>query len=233
MQAACIILSLLLLSTTTTVAQQWSLVAEGNYITRGKVYPNPTVREYDIRNFSYEEDHHFSPSLTLRYHLSKSMTLSLRAEYLTDKNIRKMTVSAMGKTIIAEAEESIMMLPLELTMIYRLPFSSRDIDFQIFGGIGFYPATVRRSVGSITSSAKSVDDFVNILAGIGIEYYLSPEFSLTWRMSFRDAQSLVSSSFNSLEGVYQGAPVSLGGRDFDTRLQMYGTLFSIGLAWHW
>ncbi len=233
MKTLFIILSFLLLSTVSTVAQQWSVVAEGNYITRGKVYPYPTVKEYDIRNFSYAEDHHFSPSLTLRFQLSKSMTASLRAEFLSDKNSRKMTVASIGKTMLVDAEESIIMIPLELIMLYRLPFSSSDIDFQLFGGIGFYPAMVNRTIGTITSTTQSFDDFINILAGIGMEYYLSSDFSLTWKMIFRDAQSLVTSSFSASEGIYNGVPVTLGKRDFDTRLQMYGTLFSAGVAWHW
>jgi len=233
MHTLIIILSFLLLNSAAAFAQQWSVVAEVNYITRGKVYPYPAVKEFDIRNFSYAEDHHFSPSLTVRFRITKSISASLRAEYLSDKNTRKITVSSAGKTILADVEESVVMLPLELIMAYRLPFSSSDFDFLLFGGIGFYPATVTRSVGTITSSPESVDDFINILAGIGMEYYLTSQFSLTWKMMFRDAQSLVSSSFNTLDGTYNGVPVSLGKRDFDTRLQMYGTLFSAGVAWHW
>lgn len=203
------------------------------YNTSARIYLSPNSSDIILRNNSFIIENIFNSSIDFRYRLSESIILGFNTEYMATTSIGpNLTVFLGSSTVTIDVEDGFRLIPLEMSAYYLLPFSTERFKFLMGGGMGYYLGSHIRKFGDVEVSNAERNAAYGIHVSISMDYLIKEFVSVRGEMKFRDPQFTVKSKYNKKEVNYNGNIIRLAQDSFDSKINVDGVTFILGLAFH-
>ena len=203
------------------------------YNTSASIYLSPNSSDVILRNNSFLIENIFNPAVDFRYKMSESIVVGFNTEYMTSTSIGpNLTVFLGNSTVTIDVEDGFRLIPLELSAYYLLPFSTERFKFLMGGGMGFYIGSHIRKFGDVEVSNAERKTAYGIHVSISMDYLIKDFISVRSEMKFRDPQFTVKSKYSKKEVNYNGNVIRLAQDSFDSKINVDGVTFILGLAFH-
>ncbi|MGE5401223.1 MAG: hypothetical protein ACM3S2_12530 [Ignavibacteriales bacterium] len=213
--------------------RNFSLSLNYNYTTTAKLFLNPKASEEILRNSSVPLEGIYSPSLDLRYRLTDDILLGFNIEYIKKTAVGpNLTVLAGDGTQTIDVEDGFKLIPFELSGYYLVPFSTESFKFLMGGGVAYYYGEHLRKFGDEEVSNVSREFAYGIQLSISSDYMINRYLSVRGEMKFRDPDFEVTSKYSKKRVNYNGDTIVLAQDTFQSRINMDGVTFTLGLALH-
>jgi len=199
-----------------------------NYITEAKNFPFPNSSDITLKNLNFSTEDFFSYSLYFKYFLYENFFGRCDIEYLRFKAAVYYPFIFDNQNVAPKLYDDVIIVPVELSIGYKLPFSDETFDYVIGGGFGIYFSDMKREIGDIKSIVKNKKIFYGIqtYASVGAKLY---SFLKTYfEMKFRDPELIFKNKFQKVKGIWNGAEVKVLKDEFYSKINVNGLLFSIG-----
>jgi len=203
------------------------------YTTSAEIFLNPNSSDPVVRNQSFTLEDVFNPSIDIRYRLSDDFILGLNIEYIKKTSGAPNLTAFIGNSVLViEVEDGFSVIPVELTAHYFFPFSTEQFKFLMGGGIGYYRGEFIREFVDTDLSVEQRKFALGIHVSASMDYMVLDNLSLRFEMKFRDPQYEVKSKYTKTEVIYQGETISLPENSFNTKVNLDGLTFILGLVYH-
>ena len=203
----------------------------GVYTTTASIFLNPNASDVVIRNQSFVIEDITNPGADIRIRISEPLILGLNVEYIEiTKSSSNLSAFVGGSVVRLNAEDGFRLIPVELTAYYLLPFSTERWKFLMGGGIAYYNGEFIRKVGDASVSNVKKEAEFGIHVSASLDYVPISYAIIRFQMKFRDPQFTVTSKYNQQEIEYQGHTVILPGDSFETKINIDGITFMLGVA---
>lgn len=221
-----------LLTVKITFAQESiNLIIYGGLNTSSSVYPYPSASESIIRNIDYKSNNLFYPGISIDYEFDEHIELRLNIEYISQKVSLPVTVMSGNKTVSVLVGDNYYIIPLEGGVNYYFPFSGSVMSFYMSAGAGVYFSGYNRSIGSLELENKFPAVNMNIFVAAGLDYRIYSNILLNFEMKFREPEIIIENNYKSISGTINGAQFELGKREFQTKTNLSGIAYRLGLKW--
>jgi hypothetical protein len=226
------IIATALLASAQAQSGDWTIGARGVYTSTAKIYLHPKAEDEIIRNNFFGFENLYSPSLEITRRLDDEIRLSLEVLYVAaESEGTNATILVEDGTRTVPVEEGFVAAPVELSLDYLLPFSFETLRFFMGGGVGYYFADRTRVIGDLESEAVERQSAFGVHVGLSLEWFLFPDAALVFGMKFRDPQIDVVSRYEGTTGVYEGEPFTIVEREFDSKINVDGVAFLLGVSY--
>ncbi|GAB6282210.1 MAG: hypothetical protein STSR0008_09540 [Ignavibacterium sp.] len=212
---------------------QFGLRINWNFTTTAKIYLHPNSSDIFLRNsyFPIEDIYNYSAEFT--YEVIPDLLIGLNGEYIKKTaNGRNLTIIKNQFTETVEVEEGFELIPVELSLYYRLPFSTEKFKFYIGGGGGIYFGNHIRNFVDASVSSYEHKFAYGIQVSIFMEYFVKDFLALSGGMKFRDPEFTVKNKYNKREVNYNGDLVTIPQENFESKINIDGTLFHLGFTFY-
>lgn len=233
-----ILLTIILIIASSSVIAQYhgydfSISTSLVYTTSAEIFLNPNSIDPIIRNRSFELQDVLNPSLDLRFRLSEPLLVGLCVEYMkTSQSGRNLTVFEGNNEIRLETEDGFVLIPIEATFYYQMPFSTADFKFLMGGGVGMYIGEFTRNFGDTDVSTLQQQSAFGIHVSISMEYVTLEQVGLRFEMKFRDPEFKTKNRYNKNVVNYNGSEITILRDTFDTKVNVNGVTFLLGAAFY-
>jgi hypothetical protein len=209
----------------------FSISGYGLYTTSASLFLNPSAPDIVLRNESFTIEDILNPGIEIRYRVSDPLIIGLNVEYINISEKAQNLSGFLGNRVVKiEAEDGFILIPIELTAYYLLPFSTESFKFLMGGGFGYYNGEFLRKVSTTQVSNVSKETAFGIHVSISMEYIIIDNLLARIQMKFRDPEFTVSSKFDHQLVEYAGQPLRLPEDAFNTKINMDGLGFMFGLS---
>jgi outer membrane protein W len=210
-----------------------SLFVGVDYTTSGQIYLNPNSSDIIIRNRSFELVNLYSPVFDFRYALNSDLIIGLSSEYISkSENGFNQTIIEGSQIRLAEVEDGVVFIPIELSLHYLMPFSTEQFKFTMGGGFGYYFGSHTRILGDTKIKNIKRNNSFEILVSIGMEYIFLEQFGVRLDLKFRDPEVKVTSIYEESSINYNGRILQVTQDAFDTKINLNGISFVFGTTLH-
>ncbi len=204
-----------------------------NYSTSARLYPYPNSVNQLFRDENIQLDGFYSLSTELLYRINRSLIISLGTEYINhSKDLRVFTVSGEDGVHRLTAKEGFELIPIDFSIYYFLPFSTETVKFFMGGGGAVYFGNHIREFGDVKTENVKRDFSYGIQASIGMDYMIFNSLSARFKMKFRDPDFELESKYNKEMITIDGKEYQIPLFNFDSRFNLDGVAFSLGLVFH-
>ena len=210
----------------------FSISINGNYTTSAKIYLNPNSTDIDLKNRSNLVEDIFSPSIDIRFSITEEIFLGLCSEYLHKLASQNITVIGSSGTESISINDGFKVIPIELSIHYLLPFSSEKIKFLINGGFAYYYGSHVRKFGDVQISNIKRESAYGIHVGTSADYLINNYFSIRGEMKFRDPEFETTNKYDKRIINYNGKVIRVNQEKFDSKINIDGITFILGIAFH-
>ncbi len=196
-----------------------------SYTNVAKMFLYPNATSVVLRESYVPFNDIFSYAGEIRYTATESVILGLRVEYMKE--------TEFGRNLDDPrfiVEDGFELIPLELSAYYYLPFSTDDFKFFMGGGLGVYFGKHLRKFGNATLDKVSQKFAYGIQVQVGLDYLITDFLSTRFEMRFRDPEIEVTSKYSKEIVNYNDLLLQLDATNFDTRINVNGVTFTLGLA---
>ena len=201
------------------------------YTTSAEVFLNPNSSNPEVRNNSTTFEDIWSPALDIRYRFSKEFLLGLNVEYISKTSIEPNLTAFIGNQVfIFEVEDGFKVVPIELTAYYHFPFSTEDFKFMMGGGLGYYLGEFVRKFQDVQLEVTQRKFALGLHDTASMEYMIISNIAARFEMKFRNPQYTVTSKYSKPQVTYQGNVIELPENAFDTKIDIDGLTFILGLV---
>lgn len=201
------------------------------YTTSADIFLNPNASNLDVRNKSYTLENIWNPSLDIRYRLSDEFIIGLNVEYVNKTNeAPNLTAFIYNQVVVLEVEDGFKVIPIELTIHYFFPFSTEDFKFLMGGGLGYYRGEFVRKFNDVELEVVQRKIALGIHVSASMDYMFYKNLSARFEMKFRNPQYNVKSKYTKNEVTYQGNTIQLPDDAFETKIDVEGLTFVLGLV---
>lgn len=215
--------------------KRFSIGVHASYLTTSKLYLAPFSSDRFIRNTFIRYDDFYSQSIDFRYRLNKELLLGISVERINvtheGRNITVLILENLNTETI-NINDGYEVYPVELTLHYIFPFSTESFIFFMGGGIGYYHANHLRSFGNVSVYNVKRQFAYGIHVSTSMEYFINDNFSVKGDIKFRDPQFTLETGYEKTTVKYGNRDVMLLQETFDSKINIDGVSFSIGLAFH-
>lgn len=208
----------------------FSISLNGNYTTSAKIYLNPNSTDIDLKNRSNPVSDIFSPSVDFRYALTEDIFLGISTEYIYKVTNQYLTVLGSHGTETITMDDGFRLVPVELFVHYLLPFSTEYFKFLIGGGAAYYYGTHVRKFGNEDVSNVKRDFAYGIHVSTTMDYLINKLISIRAEMKFRDPEFETISRYNRNIVNYNGEIIRVSREQFDSKINVDGLTFTLGIA---
>ncbi len=204
-----------------------------SYTTESKLYQHPTSSDFILREQFDQFDDIYSYAVEGRYLLSENLALGLSLEFVErfNKNYPFFLGSPSGSNRII-IKEGYRIIPVEISLYYLLPFSTNTLKFHMGGGIGYYYGDHIRKINNVNSETVEREFAFGIHVNTGMDYIINRYFSIRGEMKFRDPEIDLSSRYEKETVHIDNKVITLTEKEFDSRVNIDGITFSIGIVFH-
>lgn len=203
------------------------------YTTSAEVYLNPNSVDPVLRNSSFEINDVLNPSIDIRYRLSEPLIVGISGEYIrTNQTGRNLTVLQGNNELRLESTDGFQLIPVETSLYYQLPFSTKNLKFLMGGGTGIYFGDFTRRFGDTDISTIESQVAVGIQVSVSMEYLPLENVGLRFEMKFRDPEFKSKNKYNKNVVNYNGTEIILLRDTFDTKVNVNGVTFLLGVAFN-
>ncbi len=211
----------------------FSLSVGAVYTTSAEIYFNPNAVDPIIRNRSFEIDDILNPSLDIRFRLSEPLIIGINTEYMkTSQSGRNLAVLEGNNEIRLETKDGYILIPVELSLYYQMPFSTAHFKFLMGGGAGMYQGEFIRQFGDTEVSTLDRNATFGMHVSMSLEYLPFERLGLRFEMKFRDPEFKVKSRYNKDIVNYNGTEIRILRDTFDTKVNVSGVTFLLSTAFY-
>jgi len=209
----------------------FSVSLNGLYTTSGSIFLNPNSNDIVLRNETFDIDDILDYGIEVRYGLGESFIIGLNVEYIK-QTAKGPNFSAPIENTFATiiVEDGFLLIPLEVSAYYLLPFSTEDFKFSMGGGLAYYNGEFIRKIGDAEITNVDKQAAFGIHVSVGMDYMLRNNVAINFSMKFRDPQLTVKSKYSKQDTMYEGHIVPLPEKPFDTKIDINGVTFVLGIA---
>ena len=201
------------------------------YTTSAQIFLNPNASNLEIRNKAYTLESIWSPGLDVRYKFAEEFLVGLNVEYINKSSAAPNLTAFIGnQVVVLEVEDGFRVIPIELTFYYYFPFSTEDFKFQMGGGLGYYYGQFKREFNDVDLEVVHRNIAVGIQVSASMDYIIHKYLSARFEMKFRDPQYTVKSKYDKTETTFQGNIIQLPEDAFETKVDIDGLTFILGLV---
>ncbi len=204
-----------------------------NYTTNAKLFLFPFSPDPIVRNKFLDLEDIFNFSANVRLRITPSLQIGLNIERIIktgkDNSVIVLQNSGLRRVEVADGFEAYL---IEFSLIYILPFSSNRFKIFMGGGAGAYPARQIRRFGKAKIKSKNKDFPFGIQTLAGVEYYFRKDFALRFQMVFREPEIKLLSTYVKKTFEYNGTNVTVINDTFETRVDIDGAVFVLGLVFN-
>jgi outer membrane protein W len=212
--------------------KNFSVSLNGNYTTTAKIYLNPNSTEVDLKNRYTEVSDIFSPSVDIRYSIAEDILIGFSTEYLYKISPLFITVIGPGGIESISINDGFRLIPFEVSAYYLMPFSNDKFKFLIGGGLAYYYGSHIRKFGDEEISNIKREFAYGIQVSTSADYMINELLSVRGEMKFRDPEFETTNRYNKITVSYNGQIIRLGQDKFDSKINIDGITFILGLAVH-
>jgi outer membrane protein W len=208
-----------------------SIGINGVYTTTAQIYLNPNSSDPIIRNKSFEITDIFNPAIDIRYRITDEIILGLGTEYMkATSGGGNITVISGNLTRNIEIIDGFLLIPIELSGYYILPFSTEKFKFLMGGGGAYYYGKHIREFGNASVSSVSQDVAYGVQVSISMDYMIRNDITIHSEMKFRDPQFKLVSEYDNQEVNYNGTSIFIEQKTFDSKINVDGVTFILGVS---
>ena len=201
------------------------------YTTSAEIYLNPNSSNPEVRNRSFTLENIWNPGLDIRYRFSTNFILGLNVEYIKKSAYApNLTAFINNQVFVFEVEDGLSAIPIELTAHYYFPFSTEEFKFVMGGGLGYYIGEFVRKFQDVDLEIAQRKFALGFHVSASMDYIIVENLSARFEMKFRNPQYTVTSKYSKTEVIYQGNVIQLPDNAFDTKVDIDGLTFLIGLV---
>ena len=212
---------------------RFGIAINGVYTTSAEIFLNPNASNPDVRNKSYTLEDIWNPGLDIRYRFSSEFILGLNIEYINKTaDVPNLTTFIGNQVLVVTVEDGFKVIPIELTFHYYFPFSTERFKFLMGGGLGYYRGEFVRKFGEVELEIVQRRIALGIHVSTSMDYIIHNGFSARLEMKFRNPQYNVKSKYNETEVIYQGNIIQLSEDAFETKIDVNGLTFSLGIVFN-
>ncbi len=205
--------------------KDFSISATFSYTNVARMYLYPHAASVLLRESNVPFNDIFSYAGELRYTISNPVILGLRIEYMKETEFGR---NLNDPRIIVE--DGFELIPVELSAYYYLPFSTQDFKFFMGGGFGIYFAKHLRKFGDAGLEKVAQKFAYGIQVQVGMDYLITDYLSTRFEMRFRDPEIEVTSKYLQEIVHYKDLILKVDTNNFDTRINVNGVTFTLGVA---
>ena len=198
-----------------------------SFITSSKIYLSPNAQDPILRNQYAEMSGSKSYGIDIRFKISDPLIIGISSEYF--KSPDNHTPLPVGGFLI-DAIDNFTLIPVELTLYYHIPFSTEKFKFYMGGGAGLYFGRQSRTFSDVTTSDNGSESAYGIHVCTGMEYIANEYISLRAEMKFRDPEFNMKNKYSKQVFEYKGRPLLLPRESFETKANVDGIMFTVGLV---
>ncbi len=211
--------------------KHFSIGVNGVYTTTARIYLNPNSSDPVLRNNAFELADIFNPAIDIRYRITDDIFIGLGTEYMkTTAAGPNLTAFSGNSTVTIEVNDGFLLIPLEVTGYYLLPFSTEKFKFLMGGGAGYYYGEHIREFGDASVSNVSRNFAYGIQVSVSMDYMIHDDITVHSEMKFRDPQFKVKSAYDKLEVNYNDQKITLAQKTFDSKIDVDGVTFILGFS---
>jgi len=208
-----------------------SIGVYGFYTTSASVFLNPNASDIVVRNGSFLIEDIWNPGVDIRFRVSEPLILGLNIEYIRiTRSAPNLNVFLGGSVVTLLVDDGFKLIPVELTAYYLLPFSTEGFKFLMGGGLAYYNGEFIREIGKAEVKNINKEAAFGIHVSISMDYVPINYVALRFQMKFRDPQFTVSSQYEQQEIEYEGNIIILPEGSFNTKINLDGLTFMLGIA---
>jgi outer membrane protein W len=212
--------------------RHFSLGVNGVYTTSARIYLNPNSSDPILRNHAFELSGIFDPSVDFRYKITDDIIIGFSTEYMkASASGPNLTAFSGNSTVTVDVNDGFLLIPLEFSGYYILPFSTEKFKFLMGGGAGYYFGEHVREFGDASVSTVSRDFAYGIQVSVSMDYMIRNDLTVHSEMKFRDPQFKVKSAYNGLEVNYNDQTIILPQKTFDSKIDVDGVTFILGMSY--
>jgi hypothetical protein len=233
-----LLITVALLFTSLTVYAQYngynfSISSNLVYTTSAEIYLNPNAVDPVIRNRSFEIQDVLNPSLDLRYRISEPLIAGICIEYMNSSQTgRNLAVYEGNNEIRLETEDGFILIPVEASVYYVMPFSTQAFKFLMGAGVGVYTGEFTRKFGDTDVSTIERQSAFGIQVSISMEYLPLERLGMRFEMKFRDPEFKTRNRYNKDTVIYNGTEITILRNSFDAKINVNGVTFLLGAAFY-
>lgn len=225
----------IILSSTASLAQfstgKIGIAVNAVYTTSADIFLNPNSSNSEVRNKSFTLENIWNPGIDVRYRFTNEFILGLNIEYVNKTaNAKNLTAFIGNQVLVFEVEDGLSVIPIELTAHYYFPFSTEDFKFMMGGGLGYYIGEFVRKFQDVDLEITQRKFALGLHVSASMDYIIIENLSARFEMKFRNPQYTVTSKYSKTEVMYQGNVIQLPENAFDTKVDIDGLTFIIGLV---
>lgn len=210
---------------------RFSVFAGFDYITSAQIFLNPKSSDIFLRNSSFEIDNLYSPVLDFRYRANNDLIIGLSSEYISKSQIgNNLTVREGSQEIILNVDDGVEFIPLEFSLYYYLPFSTDQFMFTMGMGVGYNFGKQTRKFGNTEIETVSRKNSLGIIVSVGMEYLITEKIGARFNMKFRDPEIDLTNKYKNSIIDYNGTQVALSNDTFQSKINLDGISFIIGMT---
>ena len=207
------------------------IAVDAVYTTSAEIFLNPNSSNSEVRNKSFTLEKIWNPGLDVRYRFSNEFILGLNIEYVRKTaNAPNLTAFIGSQVFVFEVEDGLSVIPIELTAHYHFPFSTEDFKFMMGGGLGYYIGEFVRKFQDVDLEITQRKFALGLHVSASMDYIIIENLSARFEMKFRNPQYTVTSKYSKTEVMYQGNAIQLPENAFDTKVDIDGLTFILGLV---
>lgn len=202
-----------------------------DYTTSAQIFLNPNSSDIILRNQSFEIANLYGSTIDFRYRLTDAIIVGLSSEYLSkSETARNLTVFAGSQVIKLEVEDGVIFIPLEALVHYHMPFSTELFKFTMAAGFGMYYGEQTRTFGDTKIINIEKDIVFGLLVAMGMEYFPVDRIGIRLEMKFRDPEIKAKNKYKKTVVNYKGTEVTLLQDEFDSKINLDGISFLLGVT---
>lgn len=211
--------------------KHFSIGVNGVYTTTARIYLNPNSSDPILRNNAFEISDIFDPAIDFRYRITDNIIIGFGTEYMkTTASGPNLTAFSGNSTVTIDVNDGFLMIPLEVSGYYILPFSTEKFKFLMGGGAGYYYGEHIREFGDASVSTVSRDFAYGIQVSVSMDYMIREDITVHSEMKFRDPQFKVKSAYDKLQVNYNNQLITLAQKTFDSKIDVNGVTFILGFS---
>lgn len=213
--------------------RNFSIGLNAVYTTSAKLFLNPNSPVVIERNASFDFEDIFNAAINFRYKLIEDLFLDFNTEYMEKTAVGKNErVFMNGGIRFIEVEDGFKLIPFELSLYYLLPFSTDRFKFLMGGGGALYYGSQIRKFGNAEVSTVKRKTAFGIQVAVEMDYLIKENISINTQMKFRDPQFVVRNKYSKDKYILNGQEVQILENEFDTKINVDGITFVLGVAYH-
>jgi outer membrane protein W len=201
------------------------------YTTSAAIYLNPNSSNPEVRNRSFTLENIWNPGVDIKYRFTNEFILGFNIEYMKKTGYApNLTAFINNQVFVFEVEDGLSVIPIELTAHYYFPFSTEDFKFMMGGGLGYYIGEFIRKFQDVDLEITQRKFALGFHVSASMDYIIVENLSARLEMKFRNPQYTVTSKYSKTEVTYQGNIIQLPENAFDTKVDVDGLTFILGLV---